>query len=224
MSTTARSKKKAASASQDRQPAPIKPGGPHVRQPYPLRDLSHAQQFVAGVFADMLLYGPGRMADLNSVLTGLAHHYWKMRLRSDKDEDLSQVVDRWRLELLRSSTKAPAPLEERTLESKPGVSVTEYVRASLREVVAQQCEDFLRDAHPEELFILREILTTRDSSFTGSYIWDEHEVPLLGAFQLEASYHRTVKVPERHEDAVKNYLQLLLDAERGDTAHSEKRC
>ncbi|MCC6586234.1 MAG: hypothetical protein IT168_05900 [Bryobacterales bacterium] len=206
-------KSRPASAANAQQPTPIKAPRPE----YPAKDLTHIQQELVAIFVDMLLHGPVKMADLDHVLLGLIGHYQRWRYHCLPDEP-EKSLERWRLAVLQSTTTAPERVNDRFPDPDESAPAREIFRANLLDSLSYELDNFLRSSSPEEQFILRELLRRREGDFMNYPTYDEHEIPILSAFQIEIDSHHLVRVPSDIEAQVKSYVDLLLEAKKGKAA------
>lgn len=184
---------------------PPAPAATPEAKPATVREPNDFQLMCCNLVADLIMNG-GRRRDVEYLIRAIDGHQTYLRhydLPSD-DRDLSQTaVDNYfeslsRLWPKRQDKANPAPN-----------TVSEQVRANLRDNLMDSINDFMANARMHELYLLHNVLMSFESQNTGSFS-EEAESILASAFMYEIDGNKTyVKVPRKYIDLIEQYVRLL---------------
>jgi hypothetical protein len=203
-------------------PATVPAAAPPA-QPKP-RELAPIQQFIADAVAHLIVNG-GHDDDLDSILWHAIAHEWQrttnylvdepQKAREGAEKRAGNVHQEYKAELLMAIRQNRKATPAETIEPK---TATERIRANLIDTLSYKFEEFLRDATPEERYLMLEILMDHDSGNHGSDAFDE--LPLARAFDyaLGIAAPEYVKVPYTMRKTVEAYIEALKAANVKDKA------
>jgi len=205
-------------------PAATRPSKPAAAAPQPKAvELTAIQELAIDIFGDMLLNG-ARREETELLLNALLMHQWRRDFPdwpSDPDQAIedaqtwasNRYEDAYR-ELVASWPKEPAPSKEPSLKT-----ITDRVRFSVRNQVREALDDFLGDALPEELYLMRDILSTRESTHKTAGFDTVQEIYLARAIgeATGGSYWTTyLKAPAKMVQLIRQLVDARKTIEKAE--------
>ncbi len=181
-----------------------------IRQPKqatrPERKLTDFQEIVCDLFADLIFNG-GQAMDVEHVLRGLAQHQYNKMLNDCGDgekakEHAKAVLPSWTWNLASGMTKR----SENSDEQAEPKSYLEDLKLTLRDSARRDFDEFMKDATPFEMYLMKDILSERTGMGVAlpgvEYI---PEVPLASAIDRVLGYtsRSYLRVPEGAVDLVR---------------------
>lgn len=200
---------------------PPKPTAPERQLPLDPSRLSRTHELIIDAVTTMLTMG-GHRDDVEGLLTAaMAHTRRRTFVKGvgleDDDEKVAEVIadfvnsdfDDWKQDLVfawrKNKRNDPPAFEPKT--------ITDRIRANVREELTDQFEKFMGTASPEEQRFLAEVLVDYESRHSAAEV-GEHELYLGMAFEYQLGQPRAhVRVPERLLDKVQKYVDALLAVE-----------
>jgi hypothetical protein len=181
----------------------------------PPRKLTEFQEHLFNLLGDLALNG-GDSDELHRMLYAAMAHDFRRRFarhgdsREETDRHIATYIsnreEEWIVDLTCSWPKA----KER--ETASPATVTEYLRANVRDALEYRFREFLNEGKPEELRLMDSVLMDWSSS-TPAYVGDP-DLELGNSFERElARGVRWVRVPEDLRDKIVTFVQLLTERE-----------
>jgi hypothetical protein len=190
-------------------------------------EFTQVQLSIIDAVSDIVVNG-GDDEAMDELVHATAYHMQRreyLKLYEDRPEKLANLdrevndalirhgmLNDWKTDLKiaqRLTKRAPAP------ERPEPSDVAGKIREAVRNDVEERLEDFMADASPEEMHLMREVLMDRESFYRPR----TDDLPLALGFNLAlGEFQHVVKVPRRMLAKVENYLDALRAVEGKEVA------
>jgi hypothetical protein len=173
---------------------------------------------VAMEIADLLCNG-GHEDDLAGLAVLAIRHHGRRVF--DNQAFVDQFADKWENKWISELIDATAAVKSRSNAARPKTnSIAERIRHSVIGEASEKFHEFLHEARPEEVWFMREVLTSRGSAPTperGMPAGDD-TIPIAWAFDATIGEEGLAyfKVPARMVASVQAYIDCLRTAEVSD--------